>query len=418
MRFNCRSWSTSEAISRRRDAPRGRTTKVFAIGGTGRIGRASSKILAENEIVSQVAIAGRDLRLAKQAAVEIGPKAIAIEVDATDEVRLASLARGYDLVVNTAGPDFRVALPVTRAAISAGVHCCDIAADGPSLERVLALDGKAQKAGVTIVTGIGHIPGTSNLMMQHAANQLDTVTDLQLCVWWQLTREETDLFGDADAMRKTGRINASWQTVLTWVAGRVRTYRNGRLVEVDPFEEATEVALPLNGWMVSAIPIGSTEPITFPRRIPALRSVSVLMALLPPQLNELLRVQSQRIASGKSDVATATMAFLDAIAAEPDRWLQSRTKVPTDFGMMATATGTRGNQTLRYSCWPAGPWESTVGPLTTAALRILHGNVRTRGVSAPEAVFEPIPFLEEAAQVGLKSNDPGRLLRDTEEVLG
>jgi hypothetical protein len=142
------------------------------------------------------------------------------------------------------------------------------------------------------------------------------------------------------------------------------------------------------------------------------------MALLPPQLNELLRVQSQRIASGKSDVATATMAFLDAIAAEPDRWLQSRTKVPTDFGMMATATGTRGNQTLRYSCWPAGPWESTVGPLTTAALRILHGNVRTRGVSAPEAVFEPIPFLEEAAQVGLKSNDPGRLLRDTEEVLG
>jgi saccharopine dehydrogenase (NAD+, L-lysine-forming) len=418
VRFNCRSWSTSEAISRRRDAPRGRTTKVFAIGGTGRIGRASSKILAENEIVSQVAIAGRDLRLAKQAAVEIGPKAIAIEVDATDEVRLASLARGYDLVVNTAGPDFRVALPVTRAAISAGVHCCDIAADGPSLERVLALDGKAQKAGVTIVTGIGHIPGTSNLMMQHAANQLDTVTDLQLCVWWQLTREETDLFGDADAMRKTGRINASWQTVLTWVAGRVRTYRGGRLVEVDPFEEATEVALPMNGGTVRAIPIGSTEPITFPRRIPALRSVSVLMALLPPQLNELLRVQSQRIASGKSDVATATMAFLDAIAAEPDRWLQSRTKVPTDFGMMATATGTRGNQTLRYSCWPAGPWESTVGPLTTAALRILHGNVRTRGVSAPEAIFEPIPFLEEAAQVGLKSNDPGRLLRDTEEVLG
>jgi saccharopine dehydrogenase (NAD+, L-lysine-forming) len=418
VRFNCRSWSTSEAISRRRDAPRGRTTKVFAIGGTGRIGRASSKILAENEIVSQVAIAGRDLRLAKQAAVEIGPKAIAIEVDATDEVRLAALARGYDLVVNTAGPDFRVALPVTRAAISAGVHCCDIAADGPSLERVLALDGKAQKAGVTIVTGIGHIPGTSNLMMQHAANQLDTVTDLQLCVWWQLTREETDLFGDADAMRKTGRINASWQTVLTWVAGRVRTYRGGRLVDVDPFEEATEVALPMNGGTVRAIPIGSTEPITFPRRIPALRSVSVLMALLPPQLNELLRVQSQRIASGKSDVATATMAFLDAIAAEPDRWLQSRTKVPTDFGMMATATGTRGNQTLRYSCWPAGPWESTVGPLTTAALRILHGNVRTRGVSAPEAIFEPIPFLEEAAQVGLKSNDPGRLLRDTEEVLG
>jgi len=374
-------------------------------------------MLAENEIVSQIAIAARDVHLAKQVAVEIGPKAIAMDADANDEARLASLARGYDLVVNTAGPDFRVALPVTRAAISAGVHCCDIAADGPSLERVLALHGKAQEAGVTVVTGIGHIPGTSNLMMQHAANQLDTVTDLRLCVWWQLSREETDLFGDAEAMRKTGRINASWQTILTWVAGRIRTYRDGRLVEVDPFEEATEVALPMNGGTLRAIPIGSTEPITFPRRMPALRSVSVLMALLPPQLNELLGVQSKRIATGKSDAATATMAFLDAIARDPDHWLQNRTKVPADFGMMATAIGTRGNQRLRYSCWPAGPWESTVGPLTTAALRILRRDVRARGVLAPEAVFEPIPFLEEAARYGSKFQKPGRLFHETEEVL-
>src|SRR5207302_2908726 len=240
LRFNGTPAKRVKLFRGRRDAPRGRTTKIFAIGGTGRIGRASSKILAENEIVSQVAIAARDVRLAKKAAADIGAKGIAVEVDATNEARLASLARDYDLIVNTAGPDFRVALPVTRAAISAGVHVCDIAADGPSLEKVLALDGRAKEAGVTVVTGIGHLPGMSNLIMQHAADQLDTVTDLRLCVWWQLSREETDLFGAADAMRKTGRVNASWQTVLTWVAGRVRTYRDGRLVEVDPFEEATE----------------------------------------------------------------------------------------------------------------------------------------------------------------------------------
>src|SRR5207237_5348331 len=32
--------------------------------------------------------------------------------------------------------------------------------------------------------------------------------------------------------------------------------------------------------------------------------------------------------------AAATMSFLDAIAADPDRWLQSRAEVPTDFGMV------------------------------------------------------------------------------------
>src|SRR2546430_7915775 len=47
-----------------------------------------------------------------RSAAEIGAKGIAIEVDATNEARLASLARDYDLIVNTAGPDFRVALPV------------------------------------------------------------------------------------------------------------------------------------------------------------------------------------------------------------------------------------------------------------------------------------------------------------------
>src|SRR5207247_9556554 len=111
--------------------------------------------------------------------------------------------------------------------------------------------------------------------------------------------------------------------------------------------------------------------------------------------------------------AGATMAFLDAIAADPDRWLQSRAKVPTDFGMIATATGTRRKRKVRYSCWPAGPWESTIGPLTVAALRILHGKVRAHGVLAPEAVFEPIPYLDEAAVFRPTSQEQGRSLQES-----
>src|SRR5207247_2649920 len=82
------------------------------------------------------------------------------------------------------------------------------------------------------------------------------------------------------------------------------------------------------------------------------------------------------------------------------------------------STGTRRKRKVRYSCWPAGPWESTIGPLTVAALRILHGKVHAHGVLAPEAVFEPIPFLEEAARFRSTSQEPGRLLQESEEVLG
>ena len=366
--------------------------------------------------MTEVCIAARDVQLAGRAATEIGSKASAIQVDILDEARLAFAVRDYDLIVNTAGPDFRVALPVARAAIAAEVHCCDIAADGPSLEKALALDPKAKAAGVAIITGIGHTPGLSNLLMQHAANQLDRVTDLQVCVWWDLSREKATLFGDPDEMSRTGRINASWQQVLAWVSGPVRTYRDGRLVDVNPFEDPQEVLLPRDGT-VTAIPIGSTEPISIPRRIRGLRSASVFMALLPPQLNELLREQSQRIANGRSDVAASTMAFLDAITADPDRWLASHPGIPSDFGIIASATGNKDGRKVRYSCWPAGPWESTVGPLTAAALRILHGTVRDRGVLPPEAVFEPLPFLEEAARFAPGRPWPDRLLVESQQTL-
>lgn len=169
--------------------------------------------------------------------------------------------------------------------------------------------------------------------------------------------------------------------------------------------------------MVTAIPIGSTEPITFSKRIPGIRSVSVLMALLPPQLNEILRDQAGQIESRKSDAATATIAFLETITANPGRWLERRAGTPAEFGMMATAIGLKGGRKIRYSCWPAGPWESTVGPLTVAALRILRGDVPARGVLPPEAVFDPIPFLEAAARYGPKPPEPGRLFDESEEIL-
>jgi len=141
------------------------------------------------------------------------------------------------------------------------------------------------------------------------------------------------------------------------------------------------------------------------------------MAFLPRQLNDLLRERAREIAGGRSDPSKATVALLDAITADPDRWLKGQVGAPSDFGMMATASGTKDRRKIRYSCWPAGPWESTVGPLTVAALRILHGKVRDRGVLPPEAAFEPLRFLEEAARAGPGRPGPGRLLTESRESL-
>lgn len=375
----------------------------------------AAKVLAQDSVVTEIAIAGRDLAIAKRVSAEIGPKAAAVEADAVDEPRLARIVEPYDLIVNTAGPDFRVALPAIRAAIAAGTQYCDIAADGPSTEKALSLDEEAKEAGVTALTGIGHMPGTSNLLMRHAANQLDAVEGVRFCVWLALSRETYKVMGDPAEMRMSGRVNASWQTILAWVAGHVRTYREGRWVDVDPFEQAAKVSLP-GGAAVSAYPVASTEPVTLPRYLPGVRTVEVLMSLDPPQLNELLGEQARRVAAGEVDAAKAAMTFLEAIVSDPDRWL-SGGRIPPGFGMVASAEGWKGGRRFRYSCWPASAWESTVGPLTTAARRILRGDIRTRGVLPPEAVLDPIPFLQEASQYGREPPRRGQLLHESLEPL-
>src|SRR5207237_4694830 len=141
--------------------------------------------------------------------------------------------------------------------------------------------------------------------------------------------------------RRHTRFKCDWSSdVCSSDLGRVRTYRGGRLVAVDPFENPQEVRLP-GGAAVTAIPIGSTEPLTLPRRNRGLKSVSVLMAILPRQLNDLLRERAREIAGGRSDPAKATVALLNAIAADPDRWLKGPTGAPSDCGMMATANETK-----------------------------------------------------------------------------
>jgi len=390
---------------------------VLIVGGSGRIGAACASLLARDRLVSELLIGARDLGLARKVAKDIGRKATAVRLDVQDQARLASAASRCDLIVNTAGPDFRVALPVARAAIEAGVDCVDISADGGSVENLIALDNRAKRSDVTLVTGIGHAPGLTNLLMEYAARNLDRVTDLRACVWWDLSRE-AGLFGDLAEMRKSGRISASWQQIFAWVAGKVRWFRRGRLVHVNPFEEMRLVTLP-TGQVVTAVPIGSTEPITLPRAMPGLRSVSILMGLHPPQVWELLQEQAVRVAEGEVESAAGTLAFLEALSRDPRRWLRSRTRVPSTFGMVAFATGRKaGIRTRRTcTCWPSGPWESTVGPLTVAALRVLRRDVPSHGVLAPEKAFRPLPFLREAAAYGPAPPQTARFVKESEKAL-
>ncbi len=385
------------------------------MGGAGTYGQQAARILASSDLVSRIVIAGRDVEKAKKAAKGIGDKATAIEADATDEGRVASLAADSDVVVNAAGPSFKVALPGLRAAIKAGVHYCDLNTDGPAMEKALSLDGAAKASGVKALVGIGIFPGLSSLMMMHAAQQLDRVEELRYCFFFPMIWG-----GDPKSVlaewRKTGRADASWQDIMRQVAGSVRLYRNRRWTDVDPLRNAVSVALP-RGGEATAVPVGNVDPITLPRHLRGVQSVSVLASFFPPEVNKLYCELGLRIARGEVDESAAAISLYEHLAAQPEEWLGSPAEYESGFENLVEALGTKEGRRVRYRCWPIGSWASTSGSLATAALKILRGEIRTSGVLSPESCLNPMSFFAEVAQHATEKPPAQKFLEESFEML-
>jgi len=92
---------------------------------------------------------------------------VPVQVDINDERPLTDLVADYDIVVNAAGPEWETLVPGLRAAVAAGIHCCDLGADGRTAEQQLALDSTAKAQGVLALIGMGLDPGLDNLLAVH-----------------------------------------------------------------------------------------------------------------------------------------------------------------------------------------------------------------------------------------------------------
>jgi len=197
---------------------------VFALGGSGTYGRLTAQKLAASDIVSEIVVAARNMESARSTVAELGDKATAVQIDIRDETQLASQAASSDIMVNTIGPDFKVALPALRAAIKARVNYCDLCCHGLTREKAQTLDAPAKASGVTALMGIG-VAGLSNLVMMHAAHQLDQAEEIRCCVFSPIV-----LWGDPKTIlttwKKSRHADVSWQLAMRWAAEKTRIYRD------------------------------------------------------------------------------------------------------------------------------------------------------------------------------------------------
>ena len=142
-----------------------------------------------------------------------------VRIDVNDHNGLVSAIKEADVVINCAGPFYKTAVAVARAAVEAKVNYIDICDDYEAAEILFAsdIDKAAKEAGITVLTGMGSDPGTNNVIVKWYANQLDRVDEIAL--FWVVSIAEL--------------AGAAWDHSLHMTLGKIPQYLDGKLEYVE-----------------------------------------------------------------------------------------------------------------------------------------------------------------------------------------
>ena len=168
----------------------GTTKPVVAVfGATGHTGRFVIAELLRRK-VTPIAIA-RDaaaLSAANFPELEVFRRQATVD----DAASLDRALHGAQAVINCAGPFVDTADAVTSAALRAGIHYVDVAAEQVSVEKTLEkFDEPARQAGVAVVPSMAFFGGFSDLMTTAVLGDWDAVDSIEVMVGfdsWHPTR--------------------------------------------------------------------------------------------------------------------------------------------------------------------------------------------------------------------------------------
>jgi len=369
--------------------------RVLALGGSGDMGRKAVETILRSDATDQVVVADLDLDRARSFCDDVGDGRVRAErADVLDEDATAELMSGCDVVMNTAGPFFRLGVPAIRAAIAAKRPYADVCDDYRPTQEALELDTDAKAAGVPVVIGIGASPGITNLLARKAYDTLGEVEHVQT-VWGSvggtLRRREPRVTEPGQV-----RISAALVHFLYSSAGTVPVFRDGRFVEVTPLDDGEEVAFP-NGTGTFYV-IGHPEPVTIPRFCEGIRSC-VNLCGESPETYAVLRELGARVAAGELTADAAADLYVvereKRVAARPPEGLDMGPRVG---GLHASASGPDGLVGYGILGTPDGGMAGVTGvPLAIAVEMLMHGEITETGVLAPEACIDPDVFFERYA---------------------
>jgi saccharopine dehydrogenase-like NADP-dependent oxidoreductase len=373
--------------------------RALVLGGAGGMGQGVARDLIKQDQVTHVVLG--DLypdpeRLAPK--LRSNEKVSLIRMDVNDHDGMVGTFKNIDVVINCAGPFYKTAVPVARAAVRAKVNYIDICDDYEGTEILFSseIDEMAREAGITVLTGMGSDPGTNNVLVKWYADHLDSVDEIYL--YWVVSIAEL--------------AGAAWDHSLHMTLGKIPQYLNGELVQVEggTGEVAVELLEPLGTCHLRYV--GHPQPLTIPKYIKGVQNVIIKGALIPKWVDELIKQQKDTglLSKESLDIKGTKVTPYDLALKLWETIPEGRDNGPQASGLKVIVKGERDGKKVTYTADMVGRMAPGTGlPASIAALMMDAGDVTEKGVVAPEGCIPPDRFLAAFLKRGARIHQTERI---------
>ena len=380
---------------------------VLVLGGSGDMGRMAVAVLLDSSSVSSITVGDIDFKLASTFVEMVdSPKVKAVQIDINEKDKLLDLMASHDIVINTVGPFYKFEVPILEAVIEAKKNYLDICDDWKPTLDALEFDGKAKEAGITAVIGIGASPGITNIMAVQACSKLDEIDEL-ITAWGvgsepKAGRKPKYFIRPEKLAKKLGKTerkpNAATMHFLYETIEKVPTFKNGEMVDIEPYTETEPYEYPGYKSMY-ACHIGHPEPATLPRTIKAKNISNVFY--IGKAATEIARKYTQRVKNKELTIEDATLELTR-------EWAEFGKKVLKDKGLQeeyiggppgltVVATGTKDGKRKKIGVAleriPFGEMAGITSiPLGIATIMVIEGKITKEGTLTPEEAYKDNPM--------------------------
>ena len=357
--------------------------RALIIGGIGGMGQGVARDLIKQDRVTGVILADLNpdpARVSKK--LLESEKTTLQKMDVNDHDIMVAAFRKIDVVINTAGPFYKTAVPVARAAVEAKVNYIDICDDYEGTEILFnsEIDQLAKDAGITVLTGMGSDPGTNNVLVKWFADRLDAVDDIYL--YWVVSIAEL--------------AGAAWDHSLHMTLGKIPQYIEGKLVKVEGGTDvvAEQFLEPLGICNVRYV--GHPQPLTLPKYIQGVKNVIIKGALIPSWVDEMIAEQKATgfLGTDPIDIKGNRVVPYDLALKMWEKIPEGRDNGPQSSGLKVIVKGRRNDKKVTFTADMVGRMAPGTGlPAAIASLMMNDGDMTVKGVVAPEGCIDPDKFL-------------------------